>query len=378
MTSRPMRLADQALAAQYAFAGIKEGNPWWREVMPKLWGEIGCDPAYATLASESIRLVARQAETFTVDTEMTELVAQAAEDLLSSWTEDQAPEMLLPYDVPTATGIVHFAHHIRLGHMVPGADGDDANVGVLGFLWHIGPANIDPTGPRVALTDDPDGPLALGFYPFCSEDFWAGKVEDWQAAIDRFGRPPQYLVHDIAGWHFGKAWRLNTTPWSVEDPEGHRTRLGDDGVREFSMLAALDRVVLFSFFRLVEQRIPRVLRQRPSRPTRRLLTAKPLFTRPPEDGAVHLVTLRRELDPHDDTATTADDTDGRFSHRWSVSPHWARRRVATRDDAGNIIGSTRGVEGKDWTYRRVYIARYTKGPEDRPLVLKDTVGVLRR
>lgn len=73
-----------------------------------------------------------------------------------------------------------------------------------------------------------------------------------------------------------------------------------------------------------------------------------------------------------------DDTDGRFSHRWSVSPHWARRRVATRDDAGNIIGSTRGVEGKDWTYRRVYIARYTKGPEDRPLVLKDTVGVLRR
>ncbi len=370
---RPMRLADQALAAQYEFAGIKEGNPWWGEVAPIM---TNVPQAEFALAGDAIRQVARQAETYTVDTEMTELVAQAAEDLFFSWEQDQEPEVLLPYDVPAQAGIVHFAHHIRLGHLVPGADGEEANVGVLGFLWHVSAASTSTDPKRkvdVVRYDDPDsGPRALGFYPFASSDFWATKVVDWQAAVDRHGRPPQYLIHDLAGWHFGAPWRVNP------HHHGGGAVIGADGVKEFSALAALDRAVLWSFFRLVEQRIPRLVRQLPSRPTRRLLARKPIFTRPPEDGAVRLVTLRRETDPDHDAATTADDTDGRWSHRWTVGPHWARRRVANRDEAGNIVGSVRGIEGKDWTYRRVYIARFVKGPEDRPLVLKDTVGVLRR
>lgn len=104
-----------------------------------------------------------------------------------------------------------------------------------------------------------------------------------------------------------------------------------------------------------------------------------LMTKNLDDGQVRIVMLRREAGaPSPRVAGADDDSTVEWTHRWQVEPHWARRRVATRDDAGNIIGSRSGAEGTDWTYRRCWIERYEKGPTDKPLVLKDAVGVLKR
>lgn len=86
--------------------------------------------------------------------------------------------------------------------------------------------------------------------------------------------------------------------------------------------------------------------------------------------------LRREVEADHDRPDTPGEV--AWSHRWVVSGHWAKRRVAVRDDSGAIVGSRHGVEGRDWIYRRVFIAPHVKGPEDRPLVVKNTVNVLAR
>jgi hypothetical protein len=55
--------------------------------------------------------------------------------------------------------------------------------------------------------------------------------------------------------------------------------------------------------------------------------------------------------------------DGRFidwSHRWVVGGHW------------------RWQPYKDNTKKRIWIAPYVKGPDDKPLVMKDKVYVLAR
>lgn len=354
MSARDRRLADQALSAQYGFTQIREGNPWWGIVLPKFANVTGeSDPVFVDV----IRAMARQASTFAVSTDMTETVKHAAEDLLFQWIEgDTVPEVLLPYDLPTKSGFVHFAHHIELtGIGATDEDGNDLSFGVIGFMWHT------------------DGQGGIMFVPVAARDFWRDRIPvEFDEVVDRHGQAPEYLAHDFCGWHFGKPWRVDPAA-----PLGQHAVVSDDGGRLFNPAAAADRAILWSFFRLVEQRIPVVHQVRPSRPVKRRVKAKPdLMTGVPDDGAVRLVTLRREQE--NDHGQPAGEGESHYSHRWVVEPHWARRRVAVRDTEGRIVGSTHGVEGADWIYRRVYIGRYVKGPEDRPLVLRDPVAILKR
>lgn len=346
MSTRDTRLADAALAAQYELAGLREGNPWYGKVSMEL---AAIPENQQGLVVAALRANAARASTIAVDTEFTEVVAHAAQDLHFQWMEgDEVPEVLLPYDVPTEQGFVWFAHNITIDAT------DDYQMGAKGFLWWT-------------------TPKGLSFIPFAGRDWWQGVERDngW-SLTEKFGAPPQAVPHDLAGWHFGVPWRL--------DPNA---ALGSgkevvDGISLFNPSAAADRAIIWSFFRLVSQRIPRTEHVRPDRPTRRLLTRKPLLVTESvmEDGHVRLYTLRHEI-----PETERHEGDGEevpWSHRWMVGAHWARRRVAIRDDEGNIIGSTQGEEGVDWTYRRVYIRPHVKGPENLPLVLKDAVGILKR
>ncbi|HVT77910.1 MAG TPA: hypothetical protein VHD87_12830 [Acidimicrobiales bacterium] len=78
----------------------------------------------------------------------------------------------------------------------------------------------------------------------------------------------------------------------------------------------------------------------------------------PDDGTVRVVTLRRPRRPTPDEHLTAAVD---WSHRWVVSGHWRNQ----------FLPST-GMHRLQW------ISDYIKGPEDKPLVLKDTVINMRR
>ena len=114
---------------------------------------------------------------------------------------------------------------------------------------------------------------------------------------------------------------------------------------------------------------------------RRLLRAKPVIhENAPEDGRVVIVDLR----PERKEAAARGDADGEppwWRSRWIVRGHWARRRYALLDEAGNRTGPVRGpgsAEGVTFEYRRVWIEPFEKGPDSAPLVLRERVGVVNR
>ncbi|HEU5093038.1 MAG TPA: hypothetical protein VFT30_10145, partial [Nitrospira sp.] len=114
--SRDRRLADRALAAQYALADIQEGNPWVDMVGSVLYAGGQKEGQRLTAATKRI---ASEASTFVVSTDMTEVVKQAAEDLMFLWMQEgEVPDVILPYDLPHPQGFVLFSHSINLGHFL--------------------------------------------------------------------------------------------------------------------------------------------------------------------------------------------------------------------------------------------------------------------
>ena len=73
---------------------------------------------------------------------------------------------------------------------------------------------------------------------------------------------------------------------------------------------------------------------------------------------LRVVTLRRpERHSHHDDASHEVE----WSHRWVVTGHWRRQWYPSLDE-----------------HRLRYILPYVKGPDDKPIVVKDTVFALRR
>lgn len=114
-------------------------------------------------------------------------------------------------------------------------------------------------------------------------------------------------------------------------------------------LDTIGRLVL-SFWALSQQRIAQPERGAVDRPGRRRAARAGFVI--PEDG-VRVVTLRRP-----ETRTTISDDSGlvEWSHRWIVSGHWRNQWYPATDQ-----------------HRPRWIAPYEKGPEGKPLVLKDRV-----
>lgn len=367
MSTTEMRLAERALEAQYVLADIREGNPWYSAVITANM-ELRED-----LFVQFVRLLANQASTFVVSSEMTELIKLGAENLIFQWLEgDRDAEVLLRHDPPTPFGWVLFSHQIDLSHMLEDESDREQASPVVGFLWTSTVAN------RPGEDEGVDG---MGFIPVSRRGFWEGLFERGRALYEMQtekgttrlrapeGRPPEYVAYDLAGWTYDQPWRI-----SAEAKMG--ARYAPDEVHLFHPVVAIERAILWTFFRLVDQRIGASHKHMPGKKTmKRVGRKKPnLSTRVADDGGVRIVKLRREQSE----STSAGEGETNYSHRWIVQPHWAKRRVATRDHEGTIIGSTSGVEGVDWTYRRVFIAPYVKGPEHAPLVLKETVNVLAR
>lgn len=81
-----------------------------------------------------------------------------------------------------------------------------------------------------------------------------------------------------------------------------------------------------------------------------------------EPSHVRLIKLRQVRRKHGESDESYEKRKVEYSHRWIVSAHWAWRRCGPK-----------GVNR-----RRVYIAPYPKGPEDKPLIIKEDVRVWTR
>jgi hypothetical protein len=122
------------------------------------------------------------------------------------------------------------------------------------------------------------------------------------------------------------------------------------GLRYGEVLTAnMDRWML-TFFRLSCQRIALARSEPVGRHVRR--RAERAKVTIPEDG-VQVVTLRRE---RRSTAEEGDVSEVDWTHQWIVDGHWRDQWYPSLE-----------------AHRPIWIAPYVKGPEDKPLVVKDKV-----
>jgi hypothetical protein len=208
---------------------------------------------------------------------------------------------------------------------------------------------------------------------------WRGRDDDrpfrLHRHIDKSQLPPEFVASDCTGW----AWDAEgQTEWD-EATWGEYYKNPKARTDEFNEAVKLRlRSIYWVVWRWMTEEV--WIPERPNRPVqRRISRLRPEFgTQAPEDGSMVIVDLR--LERQEGEAPKGEEP-AWWRARWKVRDHWARRRIAIRDENGNSVGPVTGpkaVYGVTYKYKWVKIKEYEKGPEDAPLVDKEKVGVLWR
>ena len=148
-------------------------------------------------------------------------------------------------------------------------------------------------------------------------------------------------IYGVTLWLDGGAWSFEES-WHVgqEDINGSRAVLPE---------RAHQRRWLLAFWRLVKQRIilpatvqaPRHVRRATKKKRHEIKTLK----------IIKLRATERKAGSHDDDHAIVD-----WSHRWCVEGHWRNQWYPTKQ-----------------RHEQIYIHPYIKGPDDKPLVLKEKI-----
>lgn len=152
--------------------------------------------------------------------------------------------------------------------------------------------------------------------------------------------PAGLLMVDMTAWTYG-------TPWG-EVPQSSPT-----SSTECAPVIAAERRILYSLWSLMAQQIGKPVSEVASRQYKRRWERQ--VTPPPNYGDVRVVTLRR-LAPGDQGGDQDEEFGREWSHRWVVRGHWRQQWYPSE-----------GV------HRLIWIEPFIKGPEHRPLIVKDRV-----
>lgn len=187
----------------------------------------------------------------------------------------------------------------------------------------------------------------------------ADQIRDEQSDVRReLTIPPLWLFHASAMRYGRRTWP------GVEDIGPDDVLPGDVGLTDEGVTVTEEMVVeavadviamerwLVSFWLLVDTPLTTTDHRFPRRALRRRFDrAVPVA---PDETTVRVVTLRREVDTHPPHATDDDAPAVAWSHRWWSRPHWRRLHKGTPDERLTLVRGS------------------IKGPEDAPLILRDT------
>ena len=164
-------------------------------------------------------------------------------------------------------------------------------------------------------------------------------------------QPPEDVEALRRGWGHHKFLLTHLSPvWFGHMPEvdedGYLLEMDDEFGRirpEGTMPAGV-----MAFFRLAQQRILERQRMRPDRAYRR--RAKRYGQ---DEPYVTVIQLRRSRQYEEGEG----ESEVEWSKRWIVGGHWRRQRYGKKDE--------------EPYYRNIWIAPYVKGPDDKPLEIRD-------
>lgn len=280
------------------------------------------------------------APTYYLVDDMMDLTLHAGEQIPSIRFHEQ--------DLPTTNGFV------LLPRPLITIDCHDHPMTARALTWWKSEVNVEMQ-PLVGAASLPVAVPALMFALFSNKN-------DWQH--DRV--LGELRTNDPKMWMQWPTWQLcHWAPIFFDDAFGYVLSTGDqvqvklgeydspketEGLQNDSFYAFLR-----TFFLLVKQRVAVTHPQHPDRAGMRRWTAAGLI---PEMGTMQIVTLRKERPA---TEVDGDGDPVAWSHRWIVSGHWRNQWYPTLS-----------------THIPVWINSHVKGPEDRPLIVKDKVFVWKR
>jgi hypothetical protein len=211
-----------------------------------------------------------------------------------------------------------------------------------------------------------DGELVPGLDLFIySSKQWAAQVGDSPAWLTEW--PSQFVTIDRTPWAFGVPWREPRDEAEVIA----RLEVGPDGNKQYveatyhdegvvvsdTHVARVRRFLLALWSFMADEIVAPTKVDLPRSNMKRLDRSGRMMAEVPEDGALRIIHLRRYADDGEERGEYDPDAEApMWSHRWYVRPHW--RRLASG--------------------RVTYVKGHIKGPEDRPLVLKNNIVAVRR
>lgn len=191
---------------------------------------------------------------------------------------------------------------------------------------------------------DTDLPSPTGFCYFgapvagISAVFWG--VRDggvWVQPLEAANRPMQAAF-----------WKWGVSPNEFLEP-GSVSHLGVEESREVSAEEGRHRFhSILTFWTLCQQRLAAPKSERAPRAARKFAERRHF-----DVSLIRVVRLRRQKAHTDEVLETGVD----WTHRWMVNGHWRNQWLPSVK-----------------AHRLQWIAPYVKGPEDKPLVVKETVN----
>lgn len=163
------------------------------------------------------------------------------------------------------------------------------------------------------------------------------------------------LRFDFTGWGFNADYEI-AHDWIAQFGANTSGSIESNGNHLINPHVAMVRILLTSLFGIMRSSIELT---KPARAVRR--RAERTEAKFPEYGDVQVITLRTFLGKAAKKSDHTPPTEGvEWRHRWLVRGHWAWRRC-------NPENADTGEDRR----KRVYIESYVKGPEDRPLIIRD-------
>lgn len=287
-----------------------------------------------------------KAESFWVSDEMSTVIAAAAVSM---------PEQALrPEDLPSPQGFVWFDRPLYV------TDVHGKRCGLRAASWATRPVHVVKHREKADVLAD-IAPLAqfneqgIGVVWYSDTSDEEDEVnQQLRAEIEADGRSwDEYVrlshrlsVFHLDAWPFGHSFNF-VPPWYDVVP-----------VETPTQAAANSRRLLAAFLTLQGQRLAHVHHEPTPRHLRRRMERDGTLDPTKE---VRVVTLRRFRERGVEDKGEEGHPSIEWSHQWMVSGHWRNQWVPSIND-----------------HRLTWIAPYVKGPEDRPLLVKDTVFKLAR
>lgn len=285
------------------------------------------------VANESHHL--DRAPTYWVSKAMTELVEQAAKKMNA--------ESLYETSLPSRSGFIWF------DKLVHSYDVNLQAVNVRAVMWA-------PVTMRIQGTSNEVSGVILSLYSDTrefGEDELLRKLRDEKP--DYIRNMPRLLLLHMRPWVFGEDFMVDEKAARLTATE----LLGEDPPEEWvSQMAYMTRF-MFSFWKLVQMPIAVHEKHHPDRASSRRM-ARGGITLPNEE--INVVLLRKTRPKAKNNDDGEGDQDAiEWSHRWLVDGFWRWQWYPTRE-----------------RHEQIWISPYIKGPEDRPLIIKDKVYAWKR